>query len=167
MGKIDEFERLLADATPALFRHALLLSHDWQLAEDLVQETGEIMLRKWRHVKAAENPVGYALKILTNRFLAYTRKRSFAETPAEIVIPDTVDPWANIDTEISVAKALATLKPLERAVVVGRYIEDLSVSQVGEQLGKDDSWVRVTAHRSLKKLRDLFPEQASMHKAGA
>lgn len=167
MGKIDEFERLLADATPALFRRALLLSHDWQFAEDLVQETGEVMLRKWRQVKAAENPTGYALQILTNRFLAHTRKRSFNETPAEIVIPDAVDPWKDIDTEISVAKALAALAPLERAVIVGRYVEDLSVRQVSEQLGKNESWVRVTAHRSLKKLRELYPEPDSMRKAGA
>lgn len=155
MAARADFQQLLEQETPALFRRALLLCHDWHLAEDLVQETAEKMLRQWKKVAAADNPGAYCQQILTNTFLALTRKRGYHETPVDIFVPEQVDPWETIDTELSVAKALASLAPLERAVVIGRYIDDLPVAKIASLLSKSESWVRVTAHRSLKKLDTL------------
>ncbi len=159
MAAPDGFTALVESQTPALFRRALLLSHDWHLAEDLVQETVVTALTKWRQVKAAENPAAYLQTVLTNHFLSRTRKRSFHEAPSEIEVPSTVDPWPSIDMEIQVAQGLAVLNPLERAVVIGRYIDDLPAAEVAQQLARQESWVRLTAHRALAKMRvELEPE---------
>lgn len=149
----DGYEELVKAQTPALFRRALLLSHDWHLAEDLVQETAVNALMKWRQVSAADEPAAYLQTMLTNTFLSRARKRSYQEAPTDIEIPHSVDPWAGIDLEIQVAQGLAQLNPNERAVVIGRYLDDLSAAQVAAQLGKAESWVRVTAHRALAKMR--------------
>lgn len=153
MASPDGFTALVESETPALFRRALLLSHDWHLAEDLVQETIVTALTKWRHVQRAENQAAYLQTVLTNHFLSRTRKRSFHEAPTEIEVPSSVDPWPSIDLEIQVAQGLAVLSPLERAVVIGRYIDDLPASEVARQLERQEPWVRVTAHRALAKMR--------------
>ena len=156
------YEELVTDQTPALFRRALLLSHDWHLAEDLVQDTVMNALTKWRQVAKADDPAAYLQTMLTNGFLSRTRKRSYAEIATDIEVPDTVDPWPGIELEIQVAQGLAILTPTERAVVVGRYLDDLSAADVGRQLGRKESWVRVTAHRALNKMRTRLDDEAKV-----
>lgn len=161
MAAPDGYEELVHDQTPSLFRRALLLCHDWHLAEDLVQETAVTALVKWKKVAAANDPAAYLHRILTNDFLSRTRRRSFSEAPTQIEIPGSVDPWADLDRAIDVAAQLAVLSPAERAVVVGRYVDDLPAARVAEDLGRTESWVRVTAHRALAKMRiDAPPDGA-------
>ncbi|MGI5951356.1 MAG: sigma-70 family RNA polymerase sigma factor [Brooklawnia sp.] len=162
MAVPDGYRELVEGQTPALFRRALLLSRDWHLAEDLVQETAVTALMKWRQVKAADDKPAYLQTVLTNHFLSRARKRSYQERPVEVEIevPETVDPWPGIDLELQVANGLAALNPSERAVVVGRYMDDLPVAEVARQLDRKESWVRVTAHRALAKLRDEMTDEA-------
>lgn len=159
MGTPDGYQELVEAQTPALFRRALLLCHDWHLAEDLVQETAVTALTKWRQVRAADEPAAYLQTVLTNHFLSRARKRSYQEAPTDIEVPSSVDPWPGIDLEIQVAQGLAVLNPNERAVVVGRYLDDLTANQVAAQLGRQESWVRVTAHRALAKMRTVMTSE--------
>ncbi len=158
MATPNGYEALVQDQGPSLFRRALLLSHDWHLAEDLVQETAVTALMKWKKVQAAQDPAAYLHTMLTNDFLSRARKHSFSEAPTEIRVPDTVDPWVNLDNELQVAEGLSVLSPIERAVVIGRYMDDQPAAQVAERLGRTESWVRVTAHRSLAKMRATMTE---------
>ena len=167
MGAPDGYQELVEAQAPALFRRALLLCHDWRLAEGLVQETAVTALTKWRQVSAADDRAAYLQTVLTNHFLSRVRKRSYHEAPTDIQIPGSVDPWPGVDLEIEVAQGLAALKPIERAVVVGRYLDDLSAAQVAAQLGRQESWVRVTAHRALAKLRDGLGESAQPAEGGS
>ena len=153
MAEPEGFREFVLAETPSLFRRALLLSHDWYLSEDLVQETVTKVLRKWREVSRADSPPAYAHTILTREFISMTRKRSYSERPTEITVPDQVSPWESLDTQIALAESLAKLSPDERTVVVGRYLDDRSAADVAAQLGRQESWVRVTAHRALAKLR--------------
>ena len=151
----DGYTELVESQTPALFRRALFLSRDWHFAEDLVQETAVTALMKWRQVQAADEPAAYLQTVLTNHFLSRARKRSYHETPAEVEVemPASVDPWPGIELELQVANGLAQLNSNERAVIIGRYLDDLPVAEVARQLGRQESWVRVTAHRALGKMR--------------
>lgn len=146
------YQELLVEQMPAMFRRALLLTHNWHYAEDLVQDSAEQALRKWKQVNNADSPAAYLQMIVTNVFRSMIRKRSYQETPAEIVVPDTVDPWASIEAEISIAQDLAKLAPLERIVLIARYMDDLPVKEVAKTLGKSESWVKTTAHRALATL---------------
>lgn len=171
MAPPDGYQELVTGQTPALFRRALLLSRDWHLAEDLVQDTAMQALTKWRKVAAADDRGAYLHTMLTNLFLSRSRKRSYSEVATDIEVPATVDPWPGIELELQVAQGLGILGPAERAVVVGRYMDDLSVAEVASQLGRDESWVRVTAHRALKKMRNQMtngePPKSASKRANA
>lgn len=153
MGLPDGYQELVVDQTPGLFRRALLLGHDWHLAEDLVQETAVSALTKWSQVSVADDPAAYLQTMLTNIFLSRSRKRAASEVVTDIEVPTTVDPWPGLDQELQVAQGLSVLNPTERAVIVGRYLDDRSAAEVAAQLGRKESWVRVTAHRALAKMR--------------
>ena len=154
MAAPDGYRELVEGQTPALFRRALLLARDWHLAEDLVQETAVTALTKWRQVQAADDPAAYLQTVLTNHFLSRTRKRSYHEAPSDVIeVPNDVDPWPGLDLELQVAQGMSVLNPTERTVIVGRYLDDLPAGEVARQLGRTESWVRVTTHRALAKMR--------------
>ena len=130
---MTEFEKFAHARTPHLLRSAWLLCGDVHQAEDLVQETLAKVYVRWHRRLGApiENPAAYAQTALVRTFLSARRRRSSGELPyAEP--PDAAHPdrAAETDLQLLVAEALAGLAPADRVVLVLRYLEDRSVSEV-------------------------------------
>jgi RNA polymerase sigma-70 factor (sigma-E family) len=161
MAEQEEFVRFATDASRPLFRAAWLLTGDWYLAEDLVQETLAKMYRGWAGADAIDNRLAYAHTVLTRTFLSRRRKRSSGERPSE-TLPDAPAATADLELRHTLVAALHTLPPRDRAVLVLRYLADRSVEQVARDLGRSPGSVRVQAMRALTKLRAAlgadFPE---------
>ena len=51
------------------------------------------------------------------------------------------------------ARVLAILPPNERAVLVARYLNYLSVADTAILLGASEAWVRTTSYRALVRLK--------------
>ena len=124
-------------------------------AEDLVQGVLLRMYRRWTKIEQQE-PMGYARRALANAATDRWRRRRFTEVLVEVV-PDGADASrapedANADRD-SLLRALATLTPRERAVMVLRYFEDLREDQIAADLGIAVGTVKSTQSRALTKLR--------------
>jgi RNA polymerase sigma-70 factor (sigma-E family) len=150
-GEFTEFASVVA---PRLFRSALLLCGDWQLAEDLVQIALAKLFLAWRRVSGADSPEAYAHGVLTKTFLSHKRVRRNAETPAA----DVTEAIGTNDDETAAARidlfvALARLDKIDRAIVVLRYWEDASVAETARRLGMSEGAVRTRSSRALPKLR--------------
>jgi RNA polymerase sigma factor (sigma-70 family) len=75
-------------------------------------------------------------------------------------VPDTPaagDHAASTDLRVSLAAALRRLTPRQRAVIVLRYVEDLSEREVAAVLDVSVGTVRSTASRALARLRTSCP----------
>lgn len=158
-GPSSGFEEFAQARTPHLLRSAWLLCGDAHQAEDLVQETLAKVYVRWhrRLGGAIDNPAAYAQTALVRTFLSARRRKSSGELPyAEP--PDGVheDAAAASDLQILVAEALAGLAPADRAVLVMRYLEDRSVSDVALVLGVSEGAVRNRSMRALDRLRPLL-----------
>jgi RNA polymerase sigma factor (sigma-70 family) len=57
------------------------------------------------------------------------------------------------DLRLVLRAALARLEPLDRAVVVLRYLDDVPVEEVGRLLGLSPTAVRSRAMRALARIR--------------
>lgn len=137
----------------ALFRSACLLtSGDTHLAEDLVQETLGRMYTAWGKKRCIDNPSAYAQTVLVRAYLTHRRRRSSSERPT-VSLPDQAAQTADATLRITLLQALADLPRLDRAVLVLRYLEDLSVEQTAEVLRTSSSAVRTRSSRALAKLR--------------
>lgn len=147
-----------------LFRTAYLLSGgDWHLAEDLTQETLAKVYGSWRKISRVDNPAAYAQTMLTRVFFTRQRRRSSLERPIAD-LPERPAQATDPALRITLLDELAKLPPRDRAVLVLRYWEDLSVDEVARILEVSPGSVRTQATRALGRLRaalgDQFPERA-------
>ncbi|MEV7815328.1 SigE family RNA polymerase sigma factor [Streptomyces flaveolus] len=141
-----------------LFRTACLLTGDWHLAEDLVQETLAKMYRSWRRISRAESPVAYADTVLVRSFLSQRRRRSSTERPSDR-LPDAAAPARDAELRMTLLDGLARMSAKDRAVLVLRYWEDRSVEETAQVLQLSPGAVRARSMRALERLRALLGDQ--------
>jgi len=151
----DDFDDFVRGSATRLLRTAVLLTGDRGAAEDLVQETYERIYVHWPRIRTGA-PEAYARKTLTN--LASNRWRTRRRRPAEVTLADDFDRPSPDSSEHyavrdHVIRALQTLPPRQRAVIVLRYYEDLTEVQTAEVLGCSVGNVKSQASRALDRLR--------------
>jgi len=154
---VAAFEEFARSRAPHLFRSAWLLTGSREEAEDLVQETlGKVYVRMQRRLgPRLDNPAAYAQVVLTRTFVSSRRRKSSTEMPYAAV-PDAVaeDCTGQSDLRMSLQETLGTLAPLDRAVLVLRYLEDLSVDEVGNLLDISPGAVKNRSMRALARMRE-------------
>jgi RNA polymerase sigma-70 factor (sigma-E family) len=141
-------------------RTAVLLTGDWHTAEDLVQ-TGLVKLyRVWSRLDTTADPDAYLRRILVNTHRSWWRARWRREVPAA-GLPDRAgagDPADDQAVAEVVRKALTALPVRQRTALVLRFFEDLPEAQVAELMGCSAGSVKTHAHRGLRAMRRLLPE---------
>src|SRR5687767_5356929 len=130
MAQDQEFADYFAVRSVPLRRLAFALCGDWHLADDLVQHTFLQLYRHWRKLDG-ETLDAYSRRTLVNAFLShrrrYRREQVVAEPPDPAMGPDPADRGGD-----HLAAALAELPPRQRALVVLRHLEDMSVADAAE-----------------------------------
>lgn len=114
----EDFRGWAVASRPALRRTAFLLSGDWFLADDLVQETLVRMYGVWPRVGHRDGVTHYSRRVLVNLHLDHRRRPSRRERPTDDV-PDL--PCAQDgpgDDREAVLAALRCVPPGQRAVLV-------------------------------------------------
>ncbi|KUJ67805.1 RNA polymerase subunit sigma-24 [Streptomyces albus subsp. albus] len=153
------FEEFVAARGPRLLRIAWLLTGDAHLAEDLLQTVLAKVWPRWHRI-VGEDPEAYVRKALVNTHTSWWRRRWRGEVPHED-LPEqaaAADPFAAVDLEQSLAAAVRRLPVRQRAVVVLRYFEDLSVADTARVLGCGPGTVKSQAVKALRSLRAQLPE---------
>jgi RNA polymerase sigma-70 factor (sigma-E family) len=151
-----EFAELVAAKGGALRRTAYLMCGDWHLAEDLVQTVFVKIHLHWRRIRRQDSFDSYLRTTLFHAYLDSRRTKWRRETPAEY-LPELEAPGTapSDDRDILVA-ALRRIPPRQRAVLVLRYWEDLSVQETAGLLGCAAGTVKSQAARGLAALRPLL-----------
>jgi RNA polymerase sigma-70 factor (sigma-E family) len=159
----DEFEVFVRAAAADLLRAASLVTWDLPLAEDLVQECLLRVAKRWPRVRSMEYPLAYARKVLFNLALRGRPHRKLQREelghggPGDFVEhPDASAERAFqlVDATFELTAALGSLAPRQRAVLVLRYLDDLSEADVAGLLGCSVGTVKSTASRALDRLRE-------------
>lgn len=148
----SEYVEFVRARYPAVLARARLLTGDTGAAEDLTQDAFAALLLGWR--RGVEDPEHYVQRVLTRRAVSRWR-RSWHREEASDAVPERSgdDETARRDDRELLLAALARLPRRQRAVVVLRYVEDLSHEQVAELMGVSASTVRSQAVRALAALR--------------
>jgi RNA polymerase sigma-70 factor (sigma-E family) len=159
-GSAAEFDRFVGARSAALYRSAVLLcGGDSAAAADALQETMLDLWRRWPRVRAMERAEGYAHRILVTQVLRGHRRTR------RLVVTDEVPDVPAVDiTSIAVDRhdlwtVVRRLPPMQRAVVVLRFYEDLTEAQVAHVLDISVGTVKSHTSRALGAMRQHMPEQ--------
>ena len=146
-----------------LVRTAFLLCGDPDEAHDLVQTALMRVHRRWRAIERQDAPEVYARQVIVNLAASWWRRRLRVRwVPlAELGEPAGEHSSNRLDDRDELWRAVMTLPPRTRAVLVLRYFEDLSEVETARQLDCSVGSVKSQASRGLARLRQVMSPDAA------
>jgi RNA polymerase sigma-70 factor (sigma-E family) len=155
VGAPPGFEEFVTARSTRLLRAAYQLTHDWALAEDLLQSALAKAWRSWSRLSGEADPEPYVRKIMFNTYASWWRRRWHHENPTG-EIPERAETsraMAAVDDRDEVWRLLGRLSKRQRAVIVLRYFEDMTEAQTADVLNCSVGTVKSQASRALATLR--------------
>jgi RNA polymerase sigma factor (sigma-70 family) len=138
---------------PDLLAVALSIVFDVDEAEDLVQTTIEIALRRSGDLRASQSLLPWLLRIETREAFRLRRRLRRVVRFGWQQAPERVDPQ-DIPGSFEVRDALRRLPPRIRAAVVLHHMTGLSVAESAIALGVSENTVKTQLKRGLALLRE-------------
>ncbi len=161
-GDLAALNRLIADHRQGVYRYGLHVCRTTEDAEDAVQETLWAASRAIRTFRGTASSITSWLFTIVRReclrLLEGHRRRPTPlqgtddELPAEVVDPrDALAVRRRVD---ALSRALASLEPLHREVILLRDIQELSAPEAAEVLGISIDALKSRLHRARINLRE-------------
>jgi RNA polymerase sigma-70 factor (sigma-E family) len=149
------FEEFVTYRSTRLLQAAFQLTHDWALAEDLMQTALAKAWRSWSRLSGEADPEPYVRKIMFNTYASWWRRRWNYEDPTGEMPeqPDTPRAIDRVDDRDQVWRALGRLPRRQRAAIVLRYFEDMTEAQTADILDCSVGNVKSLTSRGLAALR--------------
>lgn len=130
-----------------------------EVAEDLTQET---FIKCWKSLPSFSFKKGgsfqaFLFKIAKNLIIDESRKKktlAMEEYLEEGVWDDLEEKLDKKNQETNVKNAISKLEEIDRQIIILRFFEDLSFSEVEEVIDIKSGTLRVRTHRILKKLKE-------------
>ncbi|MEV4135435.1 SigE family RNA polymerase sigma factor [Dactylosporangium sp. NPDC049742] len=153
------FDDYFAARRDAVRRTAFLLCGDWHWADDLTQAAFMRLAVSWGRVQDHGALDAFVRTCLLRAYLSETRRAWRRRELTHAEVPD--QPAGPDDAERSAARAaftaaLGQLPPRQRAVLVCRYYQDLSVAATAEAMRCSEGTVKSHAARALARLKELL-----------
>lgn len=164
-----DFDDFVAARSAALLRTAYLLTADHHHAEDLLQTALTSLYLHWGSLRDRRAAESYARRCLVTTYTSWWRRRSWRERPTA-ELPDGIAPDSTSDRSDELWRHLGALPRQQRAVVVLRFYEELSVEETAALLGISAGSVKSHTSRALAALRlrlEQHPHRVSQATRGA
>jgi RNA polymerase sigma factor (sigma-70 family) len=129
---------------------ARLTTGSTELAEEIVQDTFLDLYRNFAHVSL---PGPWLRKAVMSRCTSWVRRRRLERRHDGSL---ETEPVTSDPDVIAFRNVLETLPARYRAVVLLRYVEDLSVSEIAVALGQREGTVKSLLSRARAQLKESF-----------
>ena len=145
-----------------LVRLALLLVHDVQTAEEVVQDAFEAMHKAWRRLRDSEKALSYLRQTVVNRSRSVLRHRKVVDMHPPKPAPD--EPSAEhaviaLLERSAVVSALRVLPGRQREAIVLRYYADLSEADIARAMGISRGAVKSHTARAMAALKSILERE--------
>ena len=158
----DDFDQIYQNYFDTVYRYALSLSGNRQIAEEIAQETFFKALRNLGQFQGKSSLKSWLCAIAKNLWLSKQRKKE--ELPMDDALP-ILDPSAGPeeaivrqDESMRIHRYLHHLEEPYREVFTLRTLGQLGFRDIGELFGKSENWACVVYHRARAKIRKKMEE---------
>ncbi|GEA87764.1 SigE family RNA polymerase sigma factor [Cellulomonas cellasea] len=154
----DTFAALARERGPALTGYAYLLTGDLAAAEDLVQDA---LLKVFVRTRTGFRPdvaEAYVRRTVLTLYVDGYRRRRHLGALRHLLARDAAHegPDTSAPDRLDLRAALATLAPQERACVVLRFYEDLTVPEIAERMGLAPGTVKRYLSNAVRRLEAVL-----------
>ncbi len=153
-----EFEAAYEAHADALFRYCFFKTGDRELAKDMLQD---IFVKAWVYMQ--DNKVllirPFLYRLARNAVIDWYRKKKV--TSLENLMEQGFDPAdKQSDTSLfaekeEAMKMLGKLEPKDQELLIFRFVEELSLSEISDILGEKENTISVRIHRAQERLRKI------------
>ncbi len=148
--------------SPGLYRYAMHLLDDENLAEDCVAETFTRFLKTIKHGNGPDYYLqAYLYRIAHNWITDYFRQKpNSISLDAQTFMDQSDDPHHEVVERLEADTVRSCLKLLtaeQRQVIVLKYLEGWNNEQIAQSLEKPPGAIKALQHRALQTLRRLLP----------
>lgn len=154
MENMDEIYRRHAQT---VYKFLLSLCRDGDLAEELTQETFCQAIRSIHRFDGSCKLSVWLCQIAKHLWYQHLRKRKrevpLPEEAMEVPIPSAEEGLLEQEGRLELLKQIHALPEQQREVVYLRAFGNLSFREIGDVLGKTETWARVTFYRGKEQLR--------------
>jgi RNA polymerase sigma-70 factor (ECF subfamily) len=150
----DAFRAFYDRTAPALWAYLSRLSGDRQLADDLLQESYYRLLRSRESFEGEAHRRNYLFRIATN-LVNDSRRGRFAAWRT-VPLPELSAEGGSPEARADVQRALARLKPRERALLWLAYAQGSSHSEIAGVLGVKTGSIKLLLFRARRKMAALL-----------
>ncbi|GAB2614012.1 DNA-directed RNA polymerase sigma-70 factor [Paractinoplanes abujensis] len=160
-----EFRDFVTARLDPLRALAYLTCGDWQVAEDAAVTALSKLYLRWGKV---DHPEAYARTIAVRAAIDETRRpwwrreQSHGDALPELPVDGEQH---EIDERLRIRQALSRLPVKLRAVLVLRYLEELSVQETAAALRCPEGTVKAYTSRGLEALREILDERKEGRRA--
>lgn len=162
-GEASAFGLLYEHYQPKIFRFIYLKVSHREEAEDL---THQVFLKAWVNLKTYSSrgfPFGsFLYRIARNLVIDHYRTRKefqSLESVTEDVVFASSTSLTALETKMAlenVHAVLSKLKPEYQEIIIMRYLEDMTNSEIARALDKSEGAVKLLHHRAIKTLRSIL-----------
>ena len=148
--KEELISRMLLDNYQKYYRLAYSYVHNEDDAMDIVQEGAYKAILHADALRKEEYAGTWIYRIMMNEAVNFVRKNRRDYTEVEEDMATVEDRYQDFDLR----KAIDALPEEERAIIILRFFEDLTIEQVAQVLQKNVSTVKSRLYRILDKLKN-------------
>lgn len=162
-GKSEHFGLLYDHYSPQIYRFIYIKVSHKQEAEDL---THEVFLSAWKNIENYNYKglpfSSWLYQIARNRVIDFYRTRKQAlsiDQVSENAFSENQDLDQIIDKEASISKVKESIKKLAedyQNIIILRFIEDLSTSEISKVINKSEGAIRIMQYRAIRKLKEIL-----------
>lgn len=172
-GDRTAFHRLADHYQTEIFRMIFYRTRSQSDAEDLTQD---VLLQSFKNLKRLKEPKvfrSWLYRIAVNRVRDYYRSKKFRslfgfvslddeeatyDPPQLAVEPQAPDRLDRSEFWRMINQAMDGLARMEREVFLLRFFDQLSIKEITESLGKNESTVKTHLYRAMKKVKSALSQ---------
>ena len=161
---MQPMEEIYQEYARTVYKFLLSKTHDENLAEELTQETFYQALKSIDRFDESCRISTWLCAIAKNQLFAYLRKHPKTQyleelEPSSLEVESVEQDVFSDLARIELMKQLHSCPEPFREVMYQRLFGNLSFKEIGEIMGKSESWARITFYRGKEKLKKGMVEQ--------
>lgn len=159
---MQEIEQIYKKYYTVVYKYLFCLTHNSDIAEELTQETFYKMIKKIDTFKGNSKLSVWLCEIAKNLWYDELRKKKYQTVSYdEIEVSNSTAYKQNVENNYinkeefdETTKRIENLDNLSKRVLYLRLNSDMSFKEIGDILGKTETWARVTFYRAKQKIKE-------------